>query len=112
MFYLLCNGLKIGLEVYIHIAWIAAAKAGQMSPWNALLPLWLAAAPAAGQISCVHPANGSITIVAQDGAGTVILTQVVSHGRYADISPKKAHEQTRMALTLVLKAIHVLEKQK
>jgi hypothetical protein len=39
-----------------------------------------------------------------------ILTQVVAPGQYADISPEKSHEQTRMALNLVLKAINILEK--
>ncbi len=50
----------------------------QLSPWNAANPLWVAGVPAAGQISCVHPANGSITLTAQDGAGAVVLTQIVS----------------------------------
>jgi len=56
----------------------APPRTTQMSPWVPTQTLWLAGAPAAGRVSCTHPANGSITLVAQDGAGAVILTQVVS----------------------------------
>jgi prepilin-type N-terminal cleavage/methylation domain-containing protein len=57
---------------------LAAPVAAQMSPWNAANPLWIAAAPAAGQISCQHAAAGSITLIAQDGNGVVLTTQLVS----------------------------------
>ncbi len=50
----------------------------QMSPWNAANPLWIAAVPAAGQISCTHPASGSITLEARDGKNVAITTQLVS----------------------------------
>lgn len=55
-----------------------ANRATEMSPWNATVNMWQAAVPGPGYISCTHPANGNITLTAQDGAGTTIATQFIS----------------------------------
>jgi type IV pilus assembly protein PilA len=49
-----------------------------MSPWFPAQTLWVSGPAAAGRLSCSHPANGSITLVAQDAAGNPITTQLVS----------------------------------
>ena len=54
-----------------------ATKVLELSPWVAG-PLWTAAAPATGTISCQHAANGPIVLVARDGAGVQIQRSVAS----------------------------------
>ncbi len=48
------------------------------SPWNASSSLWKVGGAAAGQIDCSHPANGNITLTAQDKDGNVIYTKVIA----------------------------------
>ncbi len=40
-----------------------------------------------------------------------ILSQIVSSGKNTELSREQSHEQTRIALSLVLKAISILNKQ-
>jgi hypothetical protein len=55
------------------------ANKTEWSPWNGAINLWQAAVPGAGYISCTHPANGTITLEAQDNNGTLIYVKFV-HG--------------------------------
>ena len=55
----------------------AAGRTSQRSPWNATISLWNVT-PINGAVSCTHPANGSITVVALDNDGATIISKNIS----------------------------------
>ena len=56
----------------------AAGRGTELSPWNAVNPLWNATAAAInGTIQCTHPSNGSIMLRATNFSGAVIITKII-----------------------------------